>query len=49
MTRTLADQIAQTADQLRKAKPRSHLRIKLEIKLRDLVTRQLRKELKSAA
>lgn len=49
MKRTLIEQIGQATEQLRRAKPRSHLRLKLEIKLMDLVTKQLRKELKSAA
>ena len=48
MTKSIAQQIAETRASLSRAKPRSYQRIKLEIKLRDLVMRQLRKELKAA-
>jgi hypothetical protein len=47
MSKTLAQQIEETAASLRQAKPRSEQRIRLEYKLRDLVTRQLKKEIKA--
>ena len=49
MRQTLAEQIAVTRRSLAAAKPRSHLRIKLELRLRDLMTRKLKQELKKAA
>ncbi len=44
--KSLASQIHQTSVSLRAAKPRSHLRLKLEIRLRELITKQLRKEIR---
>lgn len=49
MKPNLAQQIADTSRRLRAAKPRSRLRIELELRLRDLIVRQLKKELKAAA
>lgn len=49
MKQTLPEKIADTSRRLRVARPRSHLRLKLELQLRDLVVRQLKKELRSAA
>ena len=45
--KSLAQQIEETAA-LRRAKPRSHTRLKLELRLRDLIVRQLEKELRAA-
>lgn len=49
MRQTLAEQIAQTRNSLAAAKPRSILRLKLELRLRDLITRKLKQELRAAA
>ena len=49
MRQSLAEQIRQTRASLAAAKPRSYLRIKLELRLRDLMVRKLKQELKSAA
>lgn len=46
MRSTLPQQIERTAAQLRAAKPRSNLRLKLEIRLRELVTIQLKREIR---
>jgi hypothetical protein len=48
MRKSIAQQIAETSRSLREAKPRSHLRIKLEIRLRDLVVKQLKREMRAA-
>lgn len=48
MKQTLLEKIADTSRRLRATKPRSHLRLKLELQLRDLVVRQLKKERKAA-
>jgi hypothetical protein len=45
--KSLAEQIATTAANLRASKPRSHLRIKLEIRLRDLVVKELKREIRA--
>lgn len=42
----LAEQIERTAAALRAAKPKSRERIRLEFKLRDLVTLALKKEIR---
>ena len=44
--KSLAQQIASTAASLRAAKPRSNLRLKLEFQLRELIVKQLRKEIR---
>lgn len=49
MKLSLAEQIAVTRRSLAVAKPRSHLRIKLELRLRDLMTRKLKQECRKAA
>jgi hypothetical protein len=48
MTRklTLSEQIIVMRCRLMVAKPRSNLRVKLEMQLRDLMLRELRKEIK---
>ena len=47
--KSIAQQIDETLASLRRAKPRSILRLKLELRLKDLMTRQLKKENKLAA
>jgi hypothetical protein len=42
----LIDQIHQTKESLRSAKPRSRRRIQLELKLQELMLRQIRRETK---
>ena len=42
--KTLAQQIQDTQSSLRRARPRSNLALKLQIRLRDLVVRELKKE-----
>jgi len=44
--RNIAHQIVETAARLRAAKPRSHLRVKLELELRALIVKQLKREIK---
>lgn len=46
LKKSLADQIESTAASLRAAKPRSVQRIKLEFRLRDLVTKALKLEIR---
>lgn len=46
MKQSLAEQIESTAASLRSAKPRSHLRLKLEVRLRDLVLKLLKQEIR---
>lgn len=46
MRPSLSEQIESTAASLRAAKPRSHLRLKLEIRLRDLVVKALKREIR---
>jgi hypothetical protein len=45
--RTLADRIGAVKRELVRSKPRSLRRIELQARLRDLVTRQLRRELRN--
>jgi hypothetical protein len=44
--KTIAQQIAETAGRLRATKPRSNMRLKLELELRALIVKQLRKEIR---
>ena len=44
--KSLATQITSTAARLRAAKPRSNIRLKLELELRALITKQLRREIR---
>ncbi len=44
--KTIAEQIASAAARLRATKPRSNLRLKLELELRQLIVKQLRKEIR---
>jgi len=44
--KSIAEQITSTTARLRAAKPRSNLRLKLELELRTLITKQLRKEIR---
>ncbi len=48
MRLNLAQQIEQVSRGLASAKPRSHLRLKLELKLRDLILRKLKQEIRAA-
>jgi hypothetical protein len=43
---TILEQIDRTKSELRRVKPRSRRRLELETRLRDLVTRRLRQELR---
>ena len=46
--KTLSEQITETRKSLSSAKPRSNLRLKLELRLRDLMTRKLKQEMRAA-
>jgi hypothetical protein len=46
MKQSLAEQIASTRRRLAAARPRSNQRIELELRLRDLMTKQLRREIR---